>query len=425
MDDRTHEDEAAMQHHGGRIRGMRQGSGSSSRSISPASTQILDWGQNDSLPSGYGEYVHSDPEGSDSPGESRDTGVPDQEPAEQPVLRAWFNVVAGVGEITGPEMRAVIRDPHAFMTCMTMSGLFAQQGFGAPFLAGYISEAQESEGAPGVSVMSETGRVVTISYNMRTGRGTVCHPRGRVDLEDPNDIWVQVTYRIVGPAVRLARERDRWHLRRDGVPVQLDEHGDEPWGRDWPLDGDDQEAIEFLRTQYMIAADDELEEDREAMAFIGSHNFAAIQTASARQVTVTRDEAGWLQGIQANDRSRYQMNYSTVNQDEELGRWAEVEPFSAAGARAALDAILLPSIRSQRGPVMLEIAPMRSNLPGMLTMQTGFVVNPWSPEGLRSAFRLMQAVARGRYPRTDPGGPPSDSVIRQPAVTIMVVIERG
>jgi YD repeat-containing protein len=113
--------------------------------------------------------------------------------------------------------------------------------------------------------------------------------------------------------------------------------------------GGDQEAIEFLLTQHMIAADDEIGEDREALAFIGSHkNFQDIRIASARQVTVTRDGAGNLQEVRPNDRSRHQINYSTLNQDDELGRWAAVEPFSAAGARAALDAILLPSLWSQR-----------------------------------------------------------------------------
>lgn len=46
---------------------------------------------------------------------------------------------------------------------------------------------------------------------------------------------------------------------------------------------------------------------------------------------------------------------------------------------------------------MLEIVPMRSNLPGVLTVQTGVVIHPWSAKGLRSAFRLIQAVARDRY----------------------------
>lgn len=418
MDDRQ-DGQAAMQQQGGRTQGIGQGSGSI-RSTSPASTLILEWGRSDSLHSGDGGHVDSHPQGPESQGESMDIDDPDHEPAEDPVLRAWFNVVARVGEIVGPDMRVVIRDPHAFMTCMMMTGLFSQQGLVAPVLAGYTGEAAENERVPAVSVMSEAGRVVSFTCNMRTGVGIVSHPRGRVSFENPNDLWVQVTHRIIGPAVRLARERDSWHLRRDGVPVEHEQLGDEPGAQEWPLEGDDREAKDFLRTQHMIAADDELE-DKEALAFIQSHqNSVAVQTASARQVTVFRDLAGTLQSIRGSHHSRHQVNYSTNNQDDELGRWAAVDPFSAAGARAALDAILLPSLWSQKGPVRLEIAPMRSNLPGMLTMQRGMVFDPWSAEGLRAAFRLIQAVARGRYQHINGSTSAHKAGLNQPAITIII-----
>lgn len=425
-----HDDQAAGQHGGGYESGTQQSSGSSgsSGSSSTASTLILEPGRNDRLPLGGGRPVGSGPQGSRGQGERRDAGLSDNQPAEDLVLRAWFNVVARVGEVVCPDARVVIRDPHAFMTCLTMTGFFARQGVGAAFLVGFASEAQGDGGVSAVSVMNEAGRVVSLTYNMLTGAGTVYHPRGRVEFEEPNDLMVQVTYRIVGPAVRLARERSRWHLTRDGEPVGQGQHEEEPPGQDRPLGGDDRESVGFLRTQHMIAADDELEEDREALDFIRSHDHndsPHVQHASARQVTVIRDESGNLQEVRANDRSRHQVNYSTRSADELYGRWAVVDPFSPAGARAALDAILLPSLWSQRRPVMLEIAPMRSRLPGILTMLRGFVFNPWSAEELRAAFRLMQFVARGRYPRIDPGeSPREDGVVSPPAVTISITVPR-
>jgi hypothetical protein len=74
---------------------------------------------------------------------------------------------------------------------------------------------------------------------------------------------------------------------------------------------------------------------------------------------------------------------------------------------------------------MLEIAPLRSNLPGILTMQRGFVFKPWSAEALRAAFRLIQAVARDRYTQTNPGESSPESGVSPPAVTIIVTIGRG
>lgn len=188
-----HDDQADIQQQGGCAPGTGQSSGSSG-SASLASTQVLEWGRNDSLPLGDAGHVDSGPQGSSEQGESRDTVLSDYQPVEDPVLRAWFNVVAGVGEIVCPDARVVVRDAHAFMTCMMMAGLFTQQGLGVPFLAGDTSEAQGDERIAAASVMTEPGRVVPLMYNMLTGRGTVYHPRGRVEFEDPNDLWVQVTY---------------------------------------------------------------------------------------------------------------------------------------------------------------------------------------------------------------------------------------
>lgn len=322
------------------------------------------------------------------------------------VLHAWFNVPLRLGEIKGPEGTIIVKGQMVFLNCLLAYISYVSYGLDVSELIQDVAQDVRDEVA---QASHQPGMTVEVVWDLDAETGKLHHPRGTVSLDAQGDLHEMVTDWVVEPSVRTRCMKvdgqlpfDWGDLRKTAVRAARN---------DWHGPRDDQKVVSFLETMDIYPA--EVQPDVEATEFIWSEQ--TLNLVASKKVTVHRDDEGRFRGVALVDANDRRKSFNTPNQDVTSSMWAQVEPFSVAGARVVMESLLLSSFWGGERPVVIEIAPTWEPLPPDVKMEKTPVINPSKEEDVRTAFHFVQEVAWAKAAQRGPAEPPE-----APCVTIVV-----